>query len=162
MNHEKWISEALLAAKMAADEGEIPIGTVVVWRNHKEVAMKWAMTFGRFFRQQRIGQGKTLRRFCLENGFDPVNLSKLERDRLPPPRDRGKLEAYASALGLKGGSDDWYAFFDLAIAAADRIPAALLSEQEALSRLPLVSRTPGGEQPNHDKLATLVELIRGA
>ncbi len=122
--------------------------------------MEWAMTFGRFFRELRARQSKTLRRFCLENGFDPLNLSKLERDRLPPPKAREKLEAYASALGLRGGSDDWHAFFDLAAAVLDRTPAALLSEQEALSRLPLMFPTLKDRQADGARVDELIERIR--
>ena len=118
------------------------------------------MTFGRFFRELRVRQGKTLRRFCLENGFDPVNLSVLERDRLAPPKAREKLEAYASALGLRGGSDDWYAFFDLAATAAGRTPPALLSEQEALSRLPLLCPSLMDRQVDGGNVGRLLESIR--
>ena len=32
MNHQKWMQEALVEARLAAEEGEIPVGAVVVWQ----------------------------------------------------------------------------------------------------------------------------------
>ena len=122
--------------------------------------MSGEVTFGRFFKQLRVKQGKTLREFCAEHGFDPGNLSKLERDRQSPPQSRTKLEEYANALGIQEGSDDWYEFFDLAALAAGRIPSSVLSDEEVVARLPLVFRTLRKQQVDGDRLDELIELIR--
>ena len=86
-------------------------------------------SWGEFFKQQRLARGLTLpdrqaglRQFCRRYGFDPGNLSKLERGLLPPPRDKDRLTRYARALGLKENSDTWYEFFDRAAIARGQIP----------------------------------------
>ena len=119
-------------------------------------------SFGAFFKACRIKAGMTLREFCLRNGFDPGNLSRMERGLLPPPRAHDKLEEYASALGLKKGSDQWYEFFDLAAAEAGRIPQDLLSDKEVVEKLPVVFRTLRGEKISDANLDALIEKIRGA
>ncbi len=44
--------------------------------------------FGEYFKKKRLEIGKTLRQFCLENGLDPGNISKIERGILRPPQSR--------------------------------------------------------------------------
>jgi len=117
-------------------------------------------SFGDFFRALRVEREETLRQFCLKNGFDAGNISRLERGRLPPPRSREKLDEYAKGLGLEEGSDDWYKFFDLAAISAGRIPPAILSDEEVVARLPLVFRTLANRQVDGDELDRLIELIR--
>ena len=124
--------------------------------------MEKASKFGGFFKERRIAIGKTLRAFCLENGFDPGNISKLERGRLPAPQSREKLEQYAKALGLKRGSDDWYQFFDLAAAEAGRIPDEILSDEDILDKLPILFRTLRGQKIPDEKLKELIDKLRGA
>jgi transcriptional regulator with XRE-family HTH domain len=118
------------------------------------------ITFGGFFRRMRERSGKSLRQFCLENGFDAGNISKLERDRLQPPQSQEKLEEYATALGIVRGSDEWYEFFDLAHIGAGRIPPALLADKEVAARLPLVFRTLRRQPIDGDDVEDLIELIR--
>ncbi len=120
------------------------------------------MTFGGFFKEKRIGLGKTLRGFCLENGFDPGNMSKLERGRLPAPQSREKLEQYANALRLKLGSDDWYQFFDLAAVESGRIPPEILSDEDMLDKLPILFRTLRGQKVPKDKLDELLDKLKRA
>jgi len=115
--------------------------------------------FGEFFKKKRIELDKTLRQFCLENGLDPGNISKIERGILPPPQTE-KLEHYAKCLKIKKGSDDWYEFFDLAHASAGRIPDEILSDEEVLSKLPLVFRTLRGQKLNREQLNKLAKEIK--
>jgi len=121
-----------------------------------------AILFGEFFKRNRIALRKTLRQFCLENGFDPGNLSKLERGLLPPPTSSDKLEQYARSLKIKEGSNEWYEFFDLARVSAGRIPKEILSDREILSKLPLVFRTLKGQKLTKEQLAKLVREIKKA
>lgn len=118
--------------------------------------------FGEFFRAMRAKRGISLREFCLANGFDPGNISRLERGLLPPPESGEKLEAYARALRLKKGSDDWYTFFDLAAAERGRIPQDVLSDEELVSKLPVLFRTLRGQRVDDEALEDLVERIRRA
>lgn len=122
--------------------------------------MEEERNFGQFFRELRRRKGISLRQFCIEGGFDPGNLSKIERGRLQPPQSEKILKAYANALGVPEGSEDWHTFLDLAHIAAGRIPAALLSDQEVAARLPLVFRTLRRRQVNQDDLDALIELLR--
>ena len=119
-------------------------------------------SFGQYFKHLRIKRGITLRAFCQENDLDPGNMSRLERGLLPPPTSEGKLAEYATALGLKPGSDEWYEFFDRAAAERGRIPHDILSDKEVLGKLPIVFRTLRGEKVTRSKLAKLVEKIRKA
>lgn len=42
------------------------------------------ITVGMILKEIRIRRGITLRRFCLDNNFDPVRYSLIERDELKP------------------------------------------------------------------------------
>jgi len=118
--------------------------------------------FGAYFKQRRIRSGQTLRKFCQAHGFDPGNISKLERGRLPPPHDDAKLTEYATALGIEAGSDEWYEFFDRAAAVRGRIPKDILSDEKVVERLPVLFRTLRGRKVRKSDLVRLVEKIRNA
>lgn len=121
-----------------------------------------ATTFGAYFKQMRIAGGSTLREFCAQNGFDPGNISRIERDRLPPPRGEELLRRYAEALGIRPGSDEWFEFFDRAAADAGRIPSDILSDEEVVAKLPAVFRTLRGRKLSKADLQRLVEMVRRA
>lgn len=103
--------------------------------------MKPKALFGEFFKSQRIKLGISLREFCKENGFDPGNISRIERGLSKPPEKREKLEAYANSLGLERESDEWYEFFDLAAACKGEIPEELIEDEQLFNTLPLIFRT---------------------
>jgi transcriptional regulator with XRE-family HTH domain len=108
--------------------------------------------FGDYFRKKRLIAGKTLRQFCLNNGLDPGNISKIERGILPPPQSREKLSHYAKCLGIVEGSDEWLEFFDIARIDAGRIPEDLLSDKNIVAKLPLVFRTIKGQKLTGEQL----------
>ncbi|MFQ6671844.1 MAG: helix-turn-helix domain-containing protein [Candidatus Tectimicrobiota bacterium] len=118
--------------------------------------------FGAFFKARRQALGYTLRRFCLEKGLDPGNISKMERGRMPPPQNREKLTQYARHLQIAEGSDEWYEFFDLASAAQGRFPEEVLNDEELVKRLPVLFRTIRGEKVSDEQLNELIELLRGS
>jgi transcriptional regulator with XRE-family HTH domain len=101
----------------------------------------------------------TLRLFCETFGFDPGNISKLERGLLPPPQSKEKLEQYAQALGLRKGSSAWYEFFDLAAASRGQIPEEFLADDALVKKLPVLFRTLRGEKVTEKKLDELIEAI---
>lgn len=117
--------------------------------------------FGALLKRLRIKRGLTLREFCIRHGFDPGNYSRLERGVFNPPQDRQKLEKYARALGLSPGDDDWLEFFDTAAASRGEIPQDLLSDEEVVSKLPLLFRTLRARPVSPEKLDELVDRIRG-
>lgn len=69
--------------------------------------------FGEFFRHKRLSKGLSLRKFCREYGFDPGNISRMERGKSKPPRGKA-LEKYAPALSIEIGSEEWIEFETLA------------------------------------------------
>ena len=118
--------------------------------------------FGEFFRKRRLALDKTLRQFCLENGLDAGNLSKMERGLLPPPQGE-RLREYARMLQLREGSDEWYEFCDLAAAEAGRLPVDLQSDAEVLKRMPVLFRAVRhGQDVAEEELTDLIEFIRKA
>jgi len=118
--------------------------------------------FGSLFKELRIRQEMTLRQFCNAHGYDPGNISKLERGLLPPPESDAKLTDYAKALRIRRGSDAWYQFFDLARAARGKLPPELLRKRDVVARLPLLFRTLRGQKVSEQKLNELIEMIRRA
>jgi transcriptional regulator with XRE-family HTH domain len=96
--------------------------------------------FGPFFRTVRKALGLNLREFCRRNGFDPGNVSRLERGLTPPPKAQDGLEEYAKALKLKPKTERWNQFMELAAAETGRIPSAILEDQAMAANLPKVLR----------------------
>lgn len=116
--------------------------------------------FGKLLKTLRMKKGLTLREFCLTNGIDPGNYSRLERGLFPPPQKEELLEKYATALGLQRGSDEWLEFFDVAATSRGEIPHDLLSDEEVVGKLPILFRTLRASPIPVDKLDDLVEKIR--
>ena len=122
--------------------------------------MKHYNDFGKLFKEMRLRTGLSLRKFCLDNGLDPGNISKMERGLACPPQSKEKLEEYAKYLGIEKESDDWYNFFDYAFASTGRIPPDVMSDEELVKELPVVFRTLRGQKLPVEKLKQLAELIR--
>ena len=116
--------------------------------------------FGTLFKELRIAQKMTLREFCKAHGYDPGNISKLERGVLPPPESETKLTQFAKALKIRRGSDTWYQFFDLARAFRGKLPPEVLRDPDVVARLPVLFRTLRGQKVSEEKLNQLIEMIR--
>ena len=121
-----------------------------------------ATAFGEFFRGLRERRNMPLRQFCIANGYDPGNVSRLERGLLSPPTADEKLRDYAKALKIKRGSDEWITFFDLAAVARREIPEDIMADEELVKRLPLVFRTLRGQKVDEKELEALVDRVRKA
>ena len=119
-----------------------------------------ATAFGEFLKARRQARGLTLRAFCEKHGFDPGNVSRLERGLMPPPHDEQKLSEYALALGLTAGSRDWQEFFDRAAAARGEIPKDLMADNKVVEKLPVLFRTLRGDAVPPEKLDVLIDKIR--
>jgi len=124
--------------------------------------MKEKKLFGEYFKASRIAIKKTLRQFCIGNGLDPGNISKLERSLLPPPQSREKLEEYAGYLKIKKGSDGWYTFFDLAAAETGKIPDDIMAKEKIEDKLPILFRTLRGQKVSDENLEKLIKILRNA
>lgn len=115
--------------------------------------------FGKFIKELRTRRRIGLREFCAEHGHDPSNWSKMERERLHPPKDERTLGAWAKELGIKPESEDWQKFFDYADVDLGRIPPYVLKHRRLVSQLPNVFRTLSGEKLSREQLEKLVETI---
>lgn len=115
--------------------------------------------FGDFLRKKRLALGKGLREFCLNNGLDASNYSKIERGTITPP-SRERLEKYAEFLKIEKGSEDWFNLFDLAAIAKKRIPDHLFDNKEFIAALPVLFRKATGEHYTKEELLRLAEDIR--
>lgn len=116
--------------------------------------------FGEFFKEKRMALGFTLREFCRENGFDPGNISRLERGLLPPPQGEEQRIRYAEALGIKKGSDDWLKFFDFAATGLGQIPYDIMDDERLLAKLPLLFRTVRGAALSREELEKMIDKLR--
>lgn len=115
--------------------------------------------FGELFAAKRKDLRKTLREFSRENGFDAGNISKLEEAFYRLPKARKKLQ-YASALGIKEGSDDWLEFCDLATISAGKIPADIISDKELFASVPVFFRSIRKDGIDKEKIQELLETIK--
>lgn len=121
-----------------------------------------AKAFGEMFKRYRTASGQTLRAFCLAHGFDPGNISKLERGVLAPPQSEAKLRQYAKALHIQESSHEYREFVDLGLACGGQIPAEVLADEELVSKLPVLLRTVSGKKLSSKQLDSLIEKIRRA
>ena len=116
--------------------------------------------FEELFSAKRKALGKTLREFCRENGFDAGNISKIERGIQTPPQSKEKRLQYASALGIKEGSDDWLEFCDLATISAGKIPTGIVSDKELMAEVPVLFRSIRKEGVEKAKIQELLEALK--
>ena len=122
--------------------------------------MAIAKAFGDLFKIKRIEKGLTLREFCRINGFDPGNVSKIERGLFQPPQSKEMLSKYAAALGIEEGSEDWLAFCDMAIISAGKIPEDVVTNEELMNALPVLFRTVRDKTLDEEGLEKLIKSIK--
>lgn len=115
--------------------------------------------FGVFFRSHRVILGFTLRSFCERFGYDPGNISRLERNILTPSVDENILKGYAKALQIPEGSSDWVTFFDLAHVAKGTIPIDIRNNEQMMTVMPAFYRTLRGEKLGKEKINKLIALL---
>ena len=120
------------------------------------------MSFGEYIKDLRIANKKTLRQFCLENGLDPSNWSKVERDINPPPKDENALKVWAAHFGLKPKSEGWVKFMDVARISRGEIPKDILDDEKAAALLPAFFRTVRGAEVGEAEVKKLIEKIKEA
>ena len=116
------------------------------------------MSFRETVKSLRIAQKKTLRQFCLENGLDPSNWSKIERGVNPPPGDVGLLERLAEFFGLSGVRK--LEFIDAAALQRKEIPPDVADNVILQKALPAFFRAARGHELTEKELAELADDIR--
>ena len=116
--------------------------------------------FGEFFKNRRMSLGMTLRGFCSKNGFDPSNVSKIERGVWPPPEGDEDRKKYAQALGLRPGSPDWQRFMDLASAGTGTFKVRNVTDEDVLERLPVLFRSVDKADLSAEQLDRIIEFVK--
>lgn len=116
--------------------------------------------FGDFVRERRQKGGDTLRTFCMKHGFDPGNISKLERGILNAPESHEKRERLASALGLRENSKEWGEFMDLATASQIESEVGEGLDSALVKKLPVFFRTLKRKRVTAEQLDDLIERIK--
>ncbi len=119
------------------------------------------MSFGDTVKTLRLARKQTLRQFCFEFGHDPSNWSKLERGVNPPPKGDTIIARWAADLGLKAGTPEWSNFMDQAAVSRGQIPKDLMNDEKLVGKLPIFFRTVRAAELDDEKLASLIETIRG-
>src|SRR5437870_8590712 len=96
-----------------------------------------AKTFGKFLKEKRLALNFSLREMARQIGMQPSNYCNVEAGVLPPPPPEA-LERLAGVLGLKRGTKDFEAFYDLAAKGRDEVPAdveRIVKENELIPAL---------------------------
>lgn len=120
------------------------------------------MSFGTLVKELRIAQGTTLRQFCADNGLDPSNWSKIERDINPPPRDEGTLSRWAKLFGLSPSMEKWNDFMCQADISRGQIPREFMTDETFLKKLPVLLRTVRGAELTEKQLDDFIAKVRKA
>lgn len=118
--------------------------------------------FGELLRSRRTQLRLSLRAFAERAGMDPGNASRLERGRMSPPEAAEVLNRVANALDLEIGSTAYETLMDAAAAAKGRIPQDLITDEEVISRLPILFRTLRSKPLSGEQLDKLIDSIRKA
>ena len=116
--------------------------------------------FGEFVKEMRFKADLSLREFCRQLGEDASNWSKVEREKLSPPRDKTKLKNIASILDIKEDSKDWLNLFDLASIDTGKIPDYITSDKELMKTMPIFFRTVGSIKPSSNDLKELIDNLK--
>ncbi len=82
-------------------------------------------SFGHVLSNKRSELKIGLRKLAEKVGFDPGNLSKIERNLLPPPKEMNILSKLAIELGMGKGSNEYHTFIDRAYLTQGSIPPDL-------------------------------------
>lgn len=120
------------------------------------------MSFGAKVKELRLAQGKTLRQFCLEFGYDPSNWSKIERGINFPPKENSNVIKIGVHLGLKENSPQMQELIDIASISRGQLPSDVMSDEKLMEKLPVFFRTIRGTEFNEDNLDSLLEKIKKA
>lgn len=120
------------------------------------------MTFGEFFRSKRVLIEPSLRRFCDRFKLDPGNVSRMERNLIPPPKDDKKLLEFARILEIKKSSPDFNSLFVLAEEGAEALRLESffhnLSDKRLIHKMPLLLKRLDSDKLTEKKLDELIEF----
>ncbi|HUI08192.1 MAG TPA: transcriptional regulator [Verrucomicrobiae bacterium] len=116
-------------------------------------------TFGDFLKEKRLALDVSLREFAKQVAMQPSNYCNVEAGVLPPPPADG-LERIAKTLGLKQGTADCAAFYDLAAKGRDEVPADVERIVKSSELIPAMLRTVENEKVTEEQLRGIIEDLR--
>ena len=117
------------------------------------------MHWGEFVRDKRLEAGYGLRQFASLIGILPSNYNHMEKGRMPPPQDKGRLDQIAEVLGIEVGSEDYHRLMDLAVASKDKLPADVEEYARQNELVPVLLRTLENRKLSKQELEELVSNL---
>lgn len=114
-------------------------------------------SFGKLLRQTRVNNNVTLREFARLTSYDASNISKIERDLIPPPVTM-VLRGWMPHLGMEEGSDNYIEFLDAAALARNSLPEDS-PEGFRNKLLPAMLRTARSKNLTEDDFERLIKLL---
>ena len=118
-----------------------------------------AKSFGDLVHMRRIALNLTLRKFCLENDFDPAYISRIENNIIPAPAKDDVLKKLAKSLKYKEASEEWNEFIALASISRGEIPVRL--NKRVVKLLPALCRKEDGSELSEEEIRELINIIKG-
>jgi len=125
------------------------------------VGPRQAETFGGLLKKIRVEDaGIGLRAFAELIGYQPSNLSNLERGRAKPPAAHKKILEICDALGLAECDPKRQKLIDLAARERDAVPGDVAEAIKTQPGIPVLVRTIYNRQLSETKLKELAEYIK--
>jgi transcriptional regulator with XRE-family HTH domain len=128
----------------------------VLYKTYNSVRRSQAMTWGEFIRAKRLEAGHGLREFAALVGIQPSNYNHMEKGRMSPPQDKGKLDQIAETLGIARGSPHYHELMNLAAAGKDKLPADVEEFAKRNEMVPVLLRTLDNRKLTEPEFRSLV------
>jgi len=113
--------------------------------------------FGELLAKYRASRRMSLREFCRAVKVDSSNISKIERGKAAPPKNRKIIEKYAEVLGFKEDDAKWQEFYHSSCLENNIIP-----DDVDKKLIPAFFRTASSRKPTNEERDKIIELINKA
>ena len=117
------------------------------------------MHWGEFVREKRLAAGYGLRQFASLVGILPSNYNHMEKGRMAPPQDKGKLDQIAEVLDMETGSGEYAELMDLAVKGKEKLPADVEEFARRNELVPVLLRTLSNTKLTKGQLRDLMEQL---
>ena len=97
-------------------------------------------TFGEFIQKLRKSKHIGISQIIILSGLNGLDYSKMERDLMPAPRDKQKLNKLRIALNLSHESDEWQELIRLADISRENILSSTPTDKQLIGKLPAFIR----------------------
>ena len=115
------------------------------------------MSFGTHIKELRLKSRISLRELSRKIGMDASNWSKIERNILPLPSDKGLLTKLSNLLELSEAETQHIS--DLAALSRGQLPADL-QDEKLISKMPAFFRAIRGQEYTTQDMEQMVEEVR--